>query len=439
MNKLFILIFSLLPILLFSQEEDTLPFLSENAVLSPNLRTVKCHLAGFPIANPIININSGKIQLSFDDMEGDVVNYTYDVTICNKNWEKTKLEPLEYKDGYTRGDLDEYDFSYNTYTDYTHYRLIFPNGEMSVTRSGNYLLNVYNEDDELVIVRRFLVVEPLVNVFTTMNLPVNIIKQHTHQEIDFKVTYKDVAIQTPMTDISATILQNGRWDNAIQDIQPRYSRLEELDFDYQDKIVFDAGKEFRYADLRNFRNKTATVARLEALEDGFDIYLYTDENREDLAHFAYKDINGKYIIQNKRAVSLNVKEFSTNSTYDENHDLVSDYAFVFFSLDAPRKFDDADVYIFGELSDWQLKDEFKMKYNEANQVYAQRVILKQGYYNYNYTVVPKKSKEISFVETEGNWYETENEYTILIYYTPFGARNDRLIAVHSFSSEDGTR
>ncbi len=423
----------LLPIITFGQES---PFINDNAILSPNLRTVKCHLAGLPISNPIINLDGGKLQLTFDDMEGDVVNYTYDVIQCNKDWQRSGLEPMEYREGFSKGDIDEYDFSYNTYTDYTHYRLIFPNSDMSVTKSGNYLLNVYNEDNELVLVRRFLVVEPKLNVFTSMNLPVNIMKQHTHQEIDFKVTYKDVLIQSPMLEITATVLQNGRWDNAIKDISPRYVRGEEMDFDYQDKIVFEGGKEFRYTDIRNFRDRNASMARLEALEDGYDIYLFTDANREDLSHFSYQDLNGKYVIQNKRAVSLDVKNFGNISNYNENNDIVSDYAFVYFSLDAPSEFPDADVYLFGELSDWKIKDEFKLEYHPDDYVYGGRVILKQGYYNYLYAVVPHDSKKISFKETEGNWYETENDYTILVYYTPFGARYDRLYAAHNFTSED---
>jgi len=430
--RIFFLLF-VLPLVSFGQQ-DTL--INNNSILSPNIRTVKCHLAGFPLASPIIQLESGKLQLTFDDMEGDVENYTYDVIQCNKNWERSGLEPMEYRDGFSRGDIDEFDFSYNTHTDYTHYRLIFPNSDMSINKSGNYLLNVYNEEEELVLVRRFLVVEPKLNVFTSMNLPINIVKQHTHQEIDFKVTYKDVPIQTPMTDITATILQNGRWDNAIRDIRPRFVRSEEMDFDFQDKIVFEGGKEFRFADIRNFRNRNASMARLESLDDGYDIYLYTDPNRQEVAHFSYNDLNGKYVIQNARAVSLNIKEFNLNSTFDENNNIVSDYAFVYFSLDAPYEFPDADVYIFGELSDWQLKEDFKLEYHEVDHVYGNRVILKQGYYNYMYAVVPKKTKKISFEETEGNWYETENEYTILLYYTPFGARYDRLYGVHVFNSQD---
>ena len=121
---------------------------------------------------------------------------------------------------------------------------------------------------------------------------------------------------------------------------------------------------------------------------------------------------------------------------EESNNLESDYANVLFSLQMNEPIYDKDVYVFGGLTDWKVKDEFKMTYQEAVNAYVVDVPLKQGYYNYMYATVSKKGEKTpDLVELEGSWYETENEYTVLVYFRPFGQRYDRLMAAYTFDSE----
>ncbi|MEZ4949342.1 MAG: hypothetical protein R2784_08145 [Saprospiraceae bacterium] len=61
-------------------------------------------------------------------------------------------------------------------------------------------------------------------------------------------------------------------------------------------------------------------------------------------------------------------------------------------------------------------------------------MLKQGFYSYQYVMVDKDGNK-DFETLEGNDYQTENEYTIIIYYHPFGARYDQVIAAQTFESD----
>jgi len=292
--------------------------------------------------------------------------------------------------------------------------LLLPNANMRWTKSGNYLLKVYDDTDEryLVMVRRFVVVERRWDVATDFVKPVSILKLNTHQEIDFSVNVKGARISYPQKEVKAYILQNGRWDNAIGPLPPYVVRGEQLVYDYQDKIVFPAGKEWRYFDLRTFDYRGEFIKNIVNRAGYYEVTLNMDESRAARSYVSYGDLNGRFSIENR----------TTNQSIRE-----CDYAEVMFSLKQNAPFEDEDVYVFGELSDWQLKPEFKMRYEPELHAYVCEAYLKQGYYNYQYLVVNRISGKTDEDGVEGNWYETTNQYQILVYYRPFGERYDHLM------------
>lgn len=387
-----------------------------------NIKSVKFHVSGLFTSMPILTLDSyGQLELSFDDLDGDQKDYTYAVVHCNADWTPSVLFENDYLDGFPEDDIRDFDFSFNTKSIYTNYRVQFPNRNLRVTKSGNYLMKVYEDEGKkrLAITRRFMVVEQAVTIAPDVVRPANVSKTRTHQEIDFLITHKGYEIRNPRTELAVTVLQNGRWDNAITGLTPMFSRVEEQSFDFQDKIVFPGGKEFRFADLRSLRFATQGVART-AFENGeYSIDLRADEKRSSKGYLEIEDINGSFVIDN----------------LDEDEpDLESEYVNVLFTLYSAGEMYDQDIFIFGGLTDWQLKPEFRMTYNPANHSYVARVKLKQGFYNYLYAALPMGSDQLDFEETEGDWFETNNDYTILAYYRPFGGRYDQLIGSVTFNS-----
>ena len=284
------------------------------------------------------------------------------------------------------------------------------------------MLVVYDEDKNLVLTRRFLVVEPLVKIAHQMTRPVVMKKFKTHQEFDFKVSFEGLQVKEPKRELKATILQNGRWDTAIKDVPPYFLYDREVVFDYQDKIVFPAGKEYRFVDLRTFQYEAEGVLSIEEFQDIYEVTLYTDPTRNNRAYSFLRDANGYFTIEN---------------LHRNNNQLESDYGMVLFSLEKSVQYKDADVYLYGKMTDWKIQDAYKMKYNEEAGLYLADVLLKQGFYNYAFALVSNKDKSITFSKTEGNWHETENDYTILIYFRSFGDRYDRLVGTYTFNSFTG--
>ncbi len=423
MKHLLFVLFLLLGFTAQSQDENLRYY---DFVYQDNIQSVQFHIDGLLTSYPILDATSSTpLLLSFDDRDADVKNYTYTVVHCDANWQPSQnLAEMEYIDGFVEDRIEDFQFSFKAVTPYTHYWLELPNRNMSFTKSGNYLLKVYDTEDKkkLVITRRFVVVEPIVRITPQMVRPNAVSKMRTHQELDFVVDYQEeLNIRSPQQEVRAVVLQNGRWDNAVYDISPYFVRGTQLVFDYQDEIVFPAGKEFRFLDLRTLRVRTENVASIDQYTNAFDVTLYKDEKRLDEVYIFRRDLNGQYVIE---------------SFDQQNGDLTGNYADVLFTLYSPEPYYDYNVYVFGEFSDWRADQRFRMKYNPAVNGYVAKFPLKQGVYDYAYAVVPKDEPGSipDMTEVEGSWYETENQYTILVYFRAFGQRYDRLIGVSSITS-----
>lgn len=411
--------FVIAQLMAFGQDTDLKNY---NHIYNDQIKTVRFHLDGVFLSYPIIDLNSSaQLLLSFDDLNEEVLDYVYTITHCNKDWKPSELDEMDYLDGFNGERIETYDFAFNTLTDYTHYELLLPNNDINWLVSGNYILNVFEDNEDLtpVITRRFMVAESLMQISSNI-VPANkSSKFRTHQEIDFSVNFKGVDLENPQREVSAYVLQNGRWDNAITDIKPLFTKQEVMLFDYQDKIIFPAGKEFRFLDLRTFRYQRDKIADIQRMDTYFDVVVEKEGSRAFENFQSYRDINGNFVIEHLER---------------NRPDLSGDYAKVFFTAGVSQTLLDTEVYVFGAMTDWQLKDEFKMTYNPAVGAYVAQAWLKQGFYNYYFVTVPEGEKTIDLEEFEGNWHQTENDYTILVYYRPFGARYDRLVAVRTMSS-----
>jgi len=441
--------------LLAQDDEVDADLVYDNFTYVDYIKSVNLHPPGVILSNPIIQLGSGALTLSFDDLKGESREYIYSVVHCNADWTPSELTEVEFMEGFNEEQIQNIEFSIRTLTDYTHYEVTIPNEDFRFTVSGNYLLKVYdNEDDKfLVLTKRFMVVEPLFSVRGNATQSSIVKKGKTHQEIDFVILHKGVQINNPRREVKVTVLQNGRWDNAITGLEPQYIKGNELKYEFLDKISFLAGKEFRFFDLRSLRYRGNGIRRVEEFDDGYDVTLTPDETRAYTLKYNQRDINGGYVIgtvdNNNGGVNLSFSDDDSEEARDtklallarqnmENsiaNGIESDYANVLFSIKRNEPFYDKDVYVFGAFTDWQIREEFKMSYQEAVRAYVADINLKQGFYNYKYAVVPQKGKKIpDLSELEGDWFETENKYTVLAYFRPFGQRYDRLMVAYNIDS-----
>jgi len=422
MNRLIFLLGCLIPLSLSAQISGVTP----DHIYLDNIKTVKLSLQGSPQTFPVISLNGGeKVELSFDDLDADVKNYYYTLVLCNADWTPAILNPFDYLKGFTENRIAGYHYSTIPLQRYTHYDVVFPNDNIQPTKSGNYLLKVYLDSDtsRLAFTRRLLVVDNKAIIKGTIQQPVNPKIFRTYQKVNFDVQLSGLNISNPFEQVKVYVLQNDRWDNAVKKLKPTFLKGDVLEYNAENDCVFPAGKEWRWIDLRSFRLQTERVDHIHFADKSTDVYILPDQERVNARYVYHQDINGQYYPA--------MLEESYNPDYE------GDYATVHFTFPAATPYAGSEMYIFGELTNYECNASNRMTYVPEHKAYEGSLFLKQGYYNYMYGLIDKGSNHLSMDNTEGNWWEAENDYTILVYFRPFGARADELIGVRTLNSIPG--
>jgi hypothetical protein len=383
------------------------------------IRTVELRQVGWKFSLPIIELNSGRqLQLDFDDLDGDIKSYYYTIVHCDADWQPSDINTFDFLKGVQQDFVNNYSSSFNTMQKYTHYTVTLPNNDMQILLSGNYLLKIYlnNNPDSLVITRRFMVYQNKVTIHPREKQGIGS-ELFTKQGIVFTINTARYSISDPFHALQVFIQQNGRWDNAISNVQPQFVMDTALQYNADFGNTFDGGNEFRNVDMTSLRLISEHIARFVPNYDYAEVDLRPDKSRGKDPYITLPDIDGQYLIQTKDADSSTIN---------------SEYALVHFHLEMDTAFTTGNVYVFGQLSDWQCRKNFKMDYVDSLKEYQDDIYLKQGYYDYQYVFRPNNSKVADATVLEGNHTETENTYTIYVYYRPIGIYYDQLIGVKSF-------
>ena len=415
----------------------------EDGVYRDYIRSVRLHVTGLALTQPVSVLGSmNSLFLSFDELEGSGTRYYFTVIHCDRHWQPTReLLQFDYLNGFREGEIPNYEISSGTYQDYLHYYVSFPNDEIKWSKSGNYLLVVYEsgQEDDPIITRRFLVTEETIRTQTNVVRPVIVSQQNTHQEIDFGVEIKSLNCSNPRAEISCTILQNGRWATRIEDIPPRMVTGTYLDYNYQGKIVFEAGKEFRNMDISSMIYRSEDVLDIEEFVEGYSTILFPAQPRARQSYLWRRDLNGMFVPYNRDFYRKTIPPDSLASTLNlvlrhnyREQQLNTEYSEVLVTLEMPNTLEDG-VYVVGGMTDWKMLPEYKLTYDERVKGFIGRLYLKQGYYNYGFAV-PDAQGNPDFTPLEGNWYATENQYTLLTYYRPIGGQYDRLVGTITFDT-----
>lgn len=365
------------------------------------IKTIQCYPVGDPFAEPVIALESGKqLFFAFDDLSPQINSYSYRIIHCDPDWNPSNLSSFSYLNGFYSNPLNNYNTSFNTRVDYTHFTLMFPNEDVSVKLSGNYLLQVYNDDnpDSIVISQRFAVLESRVFIrasVTTATLPQYL---NTSQQLNFTVTYDNLPVYNPIKDIKVYVTQN-QDPNSRRDFTPAFVRQNQLVYGDGLNNIFNGLAPFRNFDCASLVYYTQYVKDVLKGPEG----LYNFILQPGSVYTTYAPLpnrGGNFIIQ---AENVN------------NPDLEADYIIAHFAIYYPHAIPQSDVYVYGKFSGWQLLPDQKMTYDPKNKAYVGEVEVKQGYYDYMYAVVPQGKMKPDLVPLQGNFYQTHNEYNIRCY------------------------
>ncbi len=377
-----------------------------NRIFSPQVKSLTSIVNGDWLNRPIMTIGSSdKLTIGFDELSHNFHRMTYHIEHCEADW--TSSEEIFESDwlvGFNDNPIDDYRNSINTTVLYTHYEFSIPNDRCQLKISGNYRITVFDEDNdnERLLEVEFYVVEPIMSVGIECTTNTDIDLNDSHQQLSVSLKYNSIDVTQPEEQIYTVFMQNWREDNARKNINPNFINHQGAMWQHNRHLIFEAGNEYHKFEVLDVKHTTMGLESIEWDGHNYQAYPFTSTTRRN--YLTDVDADGAFCIRNSDRIES---------------DYTCDYVWVNYSLKVPYQ---GDIYIDGHWTNDYLRDTYKMQYDEENHMYHTKILQKQGYYSYQYLTSAGK-----IPPSEGNFYETENKYQVLIYYKGTGARTWQLV------------
>ncbi|MCM1107651.1 MAG: DUF5103 domain-containing protein [Clostridium sp.] len=416
-----------LPFIMLLCLAASLPLCAQDTHISdPQIHTLQVVANGNELHPAIIRLgHNNRVEIRFDVLSHEYHRYIYKVEHCNADWTpSTELLESDYIEGFNGQPIEDYEKSFNTTLLYTHYSITLPNRDLSFKLSGNYRVRVYGDEEEddpdtPVLTACFSVVEESISLGASVSSNTDIDFNKSHQQVSFAVNYQTLNVTDPHRELKTVVMQNRRTDNKVVNPKPDIQTTRSIEFNHCRQLIFPAGNEYHKFEILDMHTPNMGVDRLDWFDPYYHATLY--ENRTTLNYSFEHDQNGAYLIRNA--------DNTDNAT-------TSEYLFVHFRLKSKPLYG-GEVYLSGGWTYNRFLPEYRMTYNTQEGVYEGTALLKQGYYNYCYLFKPDGEAPATTGPTDGNFYETENEYIILVYYRPVGARYDKLVGYRQLIFKPG--
>lgn len=368
---------------------------------------------------PCLRLKSNEqLTLRFDCLNSEYKAYSYTLVHCNPDWTPSDLFTNDYLIGYEEDNIASYSYSQNTIQPYIHYNVSFPNDNMKLSKSGNYVIVVYEvgDRDKVILTQKFYVYENKTSISVAPTH--SIIKSDAQHQINFEVNQSLIGSTDPRNEFRVTVVQNNNFENQLF-YQPTFIGNNLLTYTGL-RLNFEAGNEFRQFDTRNINLNTAGLGVYKSIYEApfYHSILTPVQSRQPLTYSQYTDHNGKRFVMAQK----------NKSAYTE-----TDYSWVYFYLDYPEPDSTCSFYIWGELTNWEKSKKAKLQYNQKSKQYTGKLFLKQGVYDYAILSESPSKKGLFWKTAEGNFYQTDNEYLILVYHKHFNSNHFALVGFKNFN------
>ena len=377
-------------------------------IFNRNIKTLTLTVDGNPTLPPYLAFGGRQyIDIEWDEMSHDYKRYRYHIDHCDWDWQPTDgIFESDYLIGMNDQLIEDYEKSFNTTQIYTHYRLRVPSKEIKLRLSGNYRVRIYEEDaeDEPVLEARFSFYEKEAGIVAQLSSNTDVDFNDSHQQMTLSIGYGALSIFDPERDLKVIVMQNRRWDSRVEGLVPNIRRANGIEFTHNRNLIFPAGNEYHRFEILDVHRTATGVDRIEWFEPYYHATLFPAVI--DHAYSYSEDQNGVYVVRS----SDNYDDWTT-----------AEYVIVHFFLETPR-LQGGDVYVSGWWTGQTFNPDCKMEYDAVHQYYHAAILLKQGYYSYEFV-----QKDGLMQRTMGSFFETENEYEVLVYYRQQGSRYDRLV------------
>lgn len=384
---------------------------AENRIYDPQIKSLQAVVNQDWLSPAVMRLHGNDhLHVSFDELSHDYHRYIYRLEHCEADWTSSEeLFDTDWLEGFNDNVIEDFEHSINTTVAYTHYQLTIPNDKCRLKMSGNYRLHVIDEDQgEEILTVEFMITEQAMNLSMAISTNTDIDTNLCHQQVSFGLKYGSLSVTDPQEQLQTVVMQNSREDNWRWNVRPSAVSQNGLEWNHRKELIFDGGNEYRKFEVLDPSHPTMGIDRISWDGEYFQAFPFVSEPRPNYLYD--EDANGSFYIR--------------NSDNREN-DITSDYVWVNYRLKSPYM-REGSVVIDGR---WTTEDPetYVMEYDEANKFYTTSILQKLGYYSYQYLWVTDNNMTHP-LPSEGNFYQTENRYQVLVYYKGIGERTWRLAA-----------
>lgn len=386
-------------------------------IFSPSIKTLQIGITDDINALPILEVNGSKIlNICFDEMSHLAHNYSYKVLHCNADWSLSSLNSGEYLSGFTTANITDYALSVNTTTLYTHYAFNLPNNDMSFKISGNYVVQVYedNNSDKPIAQACFFVVDPRVVISGNVRGNTDTELSGRLQQLDVEIGLNGYLVRDAASEIKLLVRQNNRTDNQVFDIKPTFISSTKLSYINNKALIFEGGNEYHRFDISSVYGGGEGVDKIRFDQTQYHAFLYPNKIQTSKTYSQEQDVNGRFIVHMQKAQDDKVE---------------ADYMMAHITIPTKQPFFDGQIYAGGEYNHNLMNETNRMKYDGNSECYFVDLFVKQGGYNYQFWFVPKGERKANIERVDGSYWQTRNEYTVYVYHRNWGERYDRLVGV----------
>lgn len=375
-----------------------------------NIQSVQLYRTGSPASPPVIRLESDeRLTLAFDLLDTRTRQFVARIRHYSSNWEKSGLNPNYYIDGFFEDYLGGGIKSYTQRPAYRHFEYSFPNRQFSLTVSGNYLLSIYDADNnELLFALPFFVTEDEGSIESRVEKLFARREDLREQDQLFSNYRYPAYVELPSFDLSFFYVQNRFWGRARSVRFFDTSTPGMVHFHLSQEEAFLGDYEFKILDVRSL---SADGSRIVSYEPGTippQVILRRDIQALDpVSVFRPGPVSGFGLPLHERDAR---------------------YAKIQFKLETRKQLPSGqEVYLVGDFNGWSINELNRMEFDRASDLWEGSALVKQGEYAYKYVVAEDNRIDDLFLDRSFTF--SRQEYFTLVYFRDPTRHFDRLLKV----------
>lgn len=375
----------------------------------PEIQSIQLYPTKDETAPPVIHLGSRQqLTLEFDYLDAGIRQFKLIVSHQTKNWEESPISPAIYLESFSETYFGDGQKSVVQNPTYHHYSYRFPNERLNITKSGNYLLSVFDYDSNKLLFRIPFFVSENKGTLDTQIKTLFAQRNDGHSIAQPFSAYRYPAfVQHPQFDLSFFYVQNQFWGRAQESKRFDTATPGVVNSHLSHDKSFVANYEFNLLDIRSFEPDGQQIVDIQPGQTPPLVTLRRDIQRFDSRPSPYPGSFPLGLPRDDRQAKYGLIEFSFEP-----------------ASTIPAK---AQLYLLGDFNNWMIDQRLRMRVDSTASLWKGHALIKQGNYRYKYVLI--QENQIDDLSLDQMFTRSRQQYMTLVYFRDPQRNFDRLLKI----------